>query len=516
MRGFASARLVVPALAASLSVTVPVHAVSISGDGSAPVTKDLDTVRARAESDARRAIVVAMLKKTIGAERLNEVTPEQINALRSQLRSDMIVSRESLRDGGNFIVKLTAEIDQSWFQSLMGDEGIQTSSNRASGNRQLIFVMLDQVNGAGRDFAQPQEVNIEYDRASGGSFSDKSVVAASEKDRSASTSKRAGAYRSSGAAAYGASSAYGSVAGRSRGNTAGASSSSGASASSHSSAFIAKTNVQAEVHDDVRYREHVVYQRPAQNSPAGYALSALTGVLQDYDVTMADPDQALSSFFKGQAPRYNALRQSVRFSAFLSSLAQQRAPFFMGGTIAVQDAGRDGATNLARCTGNLDARAFATADSQMIAQGAVTASATGQTFEECEGKLANTLARGAADQIGPKIQRYWRGRASAIASAGQNTAQTADYALVLRASALDMAMQADIMDALQATPGVQSQNFVSQQGNEMRFQVRYAGAVPLQLALYQKLRVRPGFERMQSTVNGRSVLLCLAGCGPAQ
>jgi len=511
-----SAKLLASILLAGASMTSPAWSQTLSGEGQALISKDIETVRTRAEADARRALVVALLKRSIGADRLSEVTEQQIDSLAAQIRSDMIVEREPRRDGKLFIVKLTADIDQSWFIGLLEDEGVQSASMRASADRQLIFVMLDQVNGAGRDYAQPQEVNIEYDRATGASFSDKSVVASSEKDRAASSSRSAGAYKSSASGASGVSTGYGSAAGRYRGRAAGGYSSSDASASSSSSAFVDKTNVQAEVHDNERYREHVVYQRPAQNSPAGYALSALTGVLQDYGVAMADPDQALSSFFAGQAPRFDALRQSARFSPFLSALAQRNAPFFMGGTIAVQDAGRDQATGLPLCTGTLNARAFATADSQMIAQGAATASATGLTFEECEGKLATTLARGAADQIGPKVQRYWRSRASAIASTGQDTAQSANYALVLRAEGLNMAMQADILDALQGTPGVESQNFVSQLANEMRFQVRYAGAVPLQLALYQKLRNRPGFEGMQSTVSGRSVLLCLSGCDPAR
>ena len=68
------------------------------------------------------------------------------------------------------------------------------------------------------------------------------------------------------------------------------------------------------------------------------------------------------------------------------------------------------------------------------------------------------------------------------------------------------------LDALQSTDGVRGQNFVSQGSDEMRFSVQYAGAVPLQLALYQKLRSRPAFARMTSQVDGRSILLCLTGC----
>lgn len=526
----------------------PLAAETVRGTGRAQITKDVETVRNQAESAARRAIVVQLLEASLGADRVNEVPPATIDALASQLRADMITGRTSRREQQTFIVDLDADVDSAWFRTLLDNKGIQSSSQRAMGDGQLIFVMLDQTSGVASDFAKPAETTVEYDRQTGGSFSDRSAETASSKDASAAASRSAGAFRTQEASAYrtnakgaygatGASStairtpdgaaagqSRGSVASRFSGSAAGAHSASAAGgysansqrAESHSASYANRTNVQAEVHDNTRYREHVVYQRPPANSPAGYALSALTQNLGQYGVAMADPDQALSSFFAGSPPRFEALARSERFTPFLTSLAQKRAPFFMGGTITVEHGGRDPATNAATCSGRLNARAFATADSRMIASGAATAASSGSTPGECEGKLADALARGAAGQIGPKVQNYWRNSAAVRAAAGQDTRQAADYALSLRATSLDMAMQADILDALQATPGVEAQNFVSQAGNEMRFTVRYAGTVPLQLALYQKLRSRPAFSAMQSTANGRSILLCLSGCGTPQ
>lgn len=495
---------------AVLAIGSPLSAEMVRGVGSSAISKDLESVRTRAETAARHDLVVQMLKATIGADRLRELSPAAIDALSSQIRDDMITNRKSERDGQTFIVNLDADIDGAWFRTLLNNEGVQSSSERAAGNRQLIFVMLDQSNGAARDLSAPQEVSVEYDRSTGGSFSDKSAQASARKDASGATSRNSAAYRADEAAASGISTANGAAAGRYHGSSAGGYSGSSSSAAMHSSASASQTNVQAEVHDNERYREHVVYQKPAQNSPAGYALSALTENLGQYDVAMADPDQALAAFFGGSPPMFDALSKSARFAPFLASLAQRNAPFFMGGGIAIRDAGRDAATGLARCSGQLNARAFATSNSQLIASGAVTGDMTGSDFESCEGKLADSLARGVAAKLGPSVQNYWR--RIAMANVGLDTRQSTEYALVLRASALDMSMQADILDALQSTPGVEAQNFVSQAGTEMRFTVRYAGAIPLQLALYQKLRSRPGFANMQSTVEGRSVLLCLSGC----
>ena len=78
---------------------------------------------------------------------------------------------------------------------------------------------------------------------------------------------------------------------------------------------------------------------------------------------------------------------------------------------------------------------------------------------------------------------------------------------------MDMATQSDLLDALQATQGVISQSFVSQSATELRLNVQYSGAMPLQNAVYRALRGHPGFADMQASAEGRSILLCIGVCG---
>ena len=521
----------------------------VQGTGSAPITKDVSTVRAMADDAARRDLVRQMLRQTIGADRLGEVPAGQIAILAGQIRPDMITGQTSSREGKTFIVRLTADIDEAWFHQQIDGLGIASSSQRADGDRQKIFVMLDETTGVAGDFTTPAETTVDYDHLTGGSYSDHSTEQAASKDASASSSRSAaafrtrssGAYRASGsaayredgAAAYGASGPDGSAAGRARstaaggysgsaaggysGSAAGAYSARSDQAALHKSSYANRTRVDAEVHDDVHYHEHVIYQRPPADSPGGMALSALAERLGQYGVAMADPDVPLATFFDGQPPRYADLQHSARFKPFLASLAADGAPFFMGGTMRVEyQPGRDPATGRIVCSGTLEARAYSTRDYGMIGVGKAAASASGTSPVECEGNLAGTLARGTGDKIGPGVQSYWRRIARNQASAGQDSREAADYALVLRAARFDMAMQANIFAALQSTPGVQSQNLVSQGGNEMRFAVRYAGPVPLQIALYQKLHDQPEFADMQATAANRSVTICLSGCGATQ
>ena len=507
--------LLLAATAAALG-TSPAVAEKVRGTGSAVITKDLDGVRSGAERDARRALVVAMLRQSIGNDRLREIPPSSIDALAGQIRDDMIVNRTNRREGQTFFMDIDADIDGAWFSEQLSDFNIRSSSERASGGA-TILVMLDQDEGMAADFTKPAESTIEYDRQTGGSFSDHSAEATSQRDASASSSKSAVGYSGSYRSASGVSTPYGSAAGAARSRAAGAAVAKSNRAEVHKYDHASKTRIDAEVHDNVRYRQHTVWQRPAQNSDAGLIMAALVGQLNGYGVDTADSYQPLTEFFKNSPPRLGALQSDARFGAFLTSVSRRNMQFFMGGKLSVRYQ-TDAATQQVRCSGSLYAKAYATSDQRDVGAGSATGSTLGNDDTECRGKLARILARETATQIGSQVQRFWRreARTALAMNTAVDTTQAADYSLVLRSAKLDIAMQADLLDALQSTPGVQSQGFISQAGTEMRFSVRYAGSVPLQLALYQKLRSNPQFANMQSTVQGRSVLLCLSGCTAAR
>jgi len=536
----ASAFCLAPLMATSPS---PALADSVQGNGRAMITKDAESVRNLATLEAKRDIVRSMLIVTIGADRLREATPDIMDGMAGQVRDDMISAQTSERVGKEFLVHLTADIDQAWFRTMLSNYGLDSASQRADGNRQIILVYLDRDDGTATDLSAPAEVEIAYDRSTGASFSDTSSVTASSKEaggssyRSASGSSSAssgaqrtavsGAYKQRGASSYGASGQGGSVAGSARGAAAGAyagSSASGysnrassASATKASSAYAAsasfadRTNVQAEVHDDVSYRAHVVYQTPPRSIDADSIRDGLGNALIQYDVKVGEAWQALSAYYPSGVPRYNDLKKDPSYGGFLNSLKARNTPFFLGGTFAVTQEGRDAASGMSRCSGSFNGNAAASGDGATL--GAVQAASVslGSSPENCAAVLTGKMAQAAAAQIGPQIQKHWRERARA--SVGQDTRQEADYTLVLRAAKLDMGLQQDLLDAIASTPGAQMQAFVSSGASELRLTVRYAGATPLQFALFQQLRARPAFAAMQSSVDGRAITLCLSTCG---
>jgi hypothetical protein len=537
-----AACLAAPAALAALVLPTAAQADTINGRGEATITKDFATVRSLAQAEAQRDLVRAMLGRTIGRDRLGEVPPDVIESIARQIRPDMITGQASERQGNLFITTITAEIDQAWFRGLLSDAGIDSASQRADGDRALILVYLDRADGTATDLGMPAEVDTAYDRRTGASFSDHSVVTASAKEASAASSRSAsaysqsaagaqrsraaGAYTNRSAAAYGASDGYGSAAGHSRSSSSGgfaansasaySARSAGASASKSSSAYAAsssyadRTSVDAEVHDDVTFRQHVVYQQAPLSADGDAIKAGLTGALTDYGVETGDSWMAMSEYFRGGVPRYADLKQDQRYGGFLRSLATRNTPFFMGGTYRVTQSGIDPASNQSACSGELDATAAASADGRIIASGQFPATALGTSPENCSANLTSKMARAAAGELGPRIQNFWRNKARA--AVGQDSRQMAGYSLVLRGPKLDMGMQADLMDALAQVPGVENPAFVSQSATELRVNVTYAGAQPLQFAIYQKLRAHPAFAAMQATADGRSIVLCLAAC----
>ena len=483
------------------------------GIGSVPITKDVESVRTQAEIEAKRNLVRQLLKNNIGADRLKEVSAAKIDSMAVQIQTSMIIDRQAAKNGNLYQVTITADVDSSWFARLMDNEDIKSSSNTAGADKQLIFVMLDEVIGIGQDSSKPTSVQTEYDSRTGSSFSDNSVSAFSDKEKAAASysDKSAASVRSSSAAGY--SNYDGSGAATRGASAASATSSKGAAAYSRSTSSIDKADVQSETHDDVRFRQTVNYQAGVtKNGPAGAAFSGLILQFINYGLETADPTMALNSYYKGINPTYAAIKARPDFVTFTKLLASQKVPFFMGGAIAITDTGKDPSTGMFRCHGQLNVTAFATVNGQAIASGKGDADKFAQSYESCQGQVSDSVAKQVADQVGPQINRFWRKQVRDQQETVAAAIEGGDFTLVIRATSIDMGMQADIFDALGSISGVAKQAMLAQTDNQMSFQVSYQGGTPLQLALFQKLRSNPAYAKMRPTVEGRTITLCVSGC----
>jgi hypothetical protein len=115
---FAAAGLTTFAL---ITTAVPAFADAVQGK-----RHDHEGRRNRAQlarAEARRDLR-AMLRATIGRERIGEVTPEIIDELAGQIAPDMITGEQAERQGNQFIVTPSAQIDQATFRQQLNDAGV--------------------------------------------------------------------------------------------------------------------------------------------------------------------------------------------------------------------------------------------------------------------------------------------------------------------------------------------------------------------------------------------------------
>lgn len=484
------------------------QATVVNGAGSAPISKDVESVRTAAMREAKRAAVRAMLSSVIGEDRMREISVQHLDALAAQIRPDMIVDQQAERLGQEFTVTLSVDFDAAQFNRRLSDLNIASSSQLGNAQEQLMVVYLTTSEGTASDFSQPAETNFEYDSSKGSSYSDRSSVGASSREASGDSYRSASG--SSRRSAGGYSGYYGSGAASARSSSA--SSTSSSSASSASSSYAQQNNVSFDTHDNVRVRHRVVYQKPPVSKDGDAIMNGLTDKMSDYGVKTAYAWQHLSSAFPDGVPNYDDLKRDVRFKDFLSVLRANRTPFFMGGSFRITHNGPDvGGSGNVSCSGSLDAAAFSSELSDNIASGAFNASAMGQSPEECSGRLTEKLAGLAAERMGSNIDRHWRDKARS--QQGQNSREVANYRVILRGQSITLDQQQAFVEAVSAINGASVENFIGASGQQMELIVRYSGTLPLHFPLSSALKHRSDFPNIQSQVQGRNITLCLSGCG---
>lgn len=502
------------------------HAETMRAVGKAQVTKDVDSVRALAEADARRNVVRDLLASLIGRERLPEVSEDVIANLADQIPSSNILSREGevVKLPGEKIatykLAIDVDIDGGWLTQRIKDQNIRLPSQQAGGAGAQLMLVLDSFVGVATDSEKPQHEVTEFSSQKGASFSDTSSSAYSEKERSAASQsdKSAASGRASSAAGY--SGRYGSSAGSSRVSGSSASSSRSASAYSHTINAAEKNNVQAEVHDDVYYRREVTYQGGiGKSGPANAAANAFGGALRAYGISTNPPTTALNQF---KVERFKQL-QDGPWQEFLSFSKNRGNNYILGGELILTNNGKDQNSGQFLCSGNISVAGFSSASSsnEGIANGYKQASSSGQSEQDCQNRLSEMLAGLLAAEIGPQIQDNWRDRARALQDTVslQNRLATegGEYNLTIRSSAIDFQTKRMIVDALNSLDSIRKPYVqISQNQTELAYRVNYKSfdGQDLGMTLLGALVDRNaafGTSPMPM-LSGQSVTVCLLTC----
>lgn len=485
----------------------------VSGTGSAQVSRDTASVTAQAERAAKEDLVRALARRELGAERLGELTPDMIARIAVQITDDVIVDRSAERIGREYRVTISARIDRAWFIGLLSDEGIRTSSLAAGASSVRILVMIDESIGPARDFSAPQQIVTEFDRDRGSSYNEENRLDFQDRQAQSSNVNAAASMSASASSSAQSTGFLGSDSGRASGRLASDARLSASNQSSSDTSLEASGSIQAQEHDVVRFRQSVTFQPTSSSSAGQAAMASITSGLIQYEVATSNAVNVLTSF-SPEGPRlYTQLRNEGGLAAFLDHASRTAAaPFFMGGQLVIQDAGRNETSGQVVCTGTLTAQVFATSTSLDIAASSKSGEMAASTYELCASRLSEVLAREAVVEMGPQIQRYWRQQIRTRDLAVDAATTSTEYSLVVRGSAIDLDTQADLLDVLGSLEGVESQAFIEQSSNQVVFSVRYSGRTPLHLALFQRIRSNPRFAGVRTEVQGQTVILCISGC----
>ncbi|MCA0358275.1 MAG: hypothetical protein LCH78_15750 [Proteobacteria bacterium] len=511
-----------------------VGAVTIKG-------KDPQTVRALATREAKRKAVIAAVEKILGpGASANPSVAQRLEAIVEQVGDDSISDSSAQTVAGSFEVSLALSLDDRSFRELLSDQGVALNTQTA--RSYSILAVMDEYRTTPRDLQAPLEELVEFNTRKGASFSDRSSEGA------ASRSSSAAAYRSSSSIdaqnaqtrsasgrysdslrANGSSSASGasrdanlsaSQSGRVdasssgqfsareasassvRGNTSAA----GATARSSASSSFSKTDVQAEVHDDLSYRRLVKYQ-PRATGPerVSQTYGALMGQLQGYDLRVLDNDVFKSRYFQGQPLTLDRMTNGGELSRYVAyAKTDQGADFFLAGTSVIVDSGISATTNQYTCSGVVTVKAYATADSELIASDTLSAYGAGGNSDACASDVARKLALAIGPEIGGQVQTYWKRR----------SVYGRELVLRLTGQFLPLPVRARFSQTVSSLPGVESSVQRASGSGEIELTVSYKGTMPIDQALATALANDPAFATLDSRTDGQRVLLCMGPCKP--
>ena len=533
IRNLLGAAVCFAALVAPQSVYAQMSTINATGKAAIVGKKpDPNLILNSAMDDARRGVTKKLLIEAIGIEEANKVPLETLDALKEEISPTALrVVGGPTQIGTNYVVDVTAAVDREWFRKTMVKYKIQTSSRRL-GNSATIAMKVDLTYGVSRDLSQPKEVVTEFSSSKGASYSDTSMAASSEKYKDASSDSYKQGSSAGGSAAAGVSGYSGSAAARSGYSGSQASSSKSASASSYSNSEVQKNNVQAEVHDDVNYRNQVVNQDASTQQGADEdAITAVGSTASRFGLSVQSTDRLSSKFFGGRAPSWADLRKSPRYDQFLEALSRDNVKFLLGGTLKITDGGPSTTGRFVTCSGSISIMAETTARGKPPINAISNQNATdsGGNAQECENNLVAKLGKLAGEEIGEAVQDYWLQQGEDQSIVADNTAATnaqatqsayaqvangADYTLTFAApNGLDYMAARQIGQMLQEIPGIEKVARLSLTANEVVYQVFYKAKTELDGAIMDKLLPVQALSAMRpQELNGTRLTFCVAGC----
>ncbi len=518
----------------------------MNGRASVSASGDPQTIKALAIRAAKKQAVVAGIDRIVGPDASQSPEAQsKIQRITDNINDNKIIDSKGLRVGADYEMVVTIVIDDNDFRNLITDAGLAANTNAVRAGGKILAVM-DEFLTNPRDLKQPLEELTEFRSEKGKSFKDKSVAAGANSSAAAaqasssktvdaaaaSNAKASGSYDSrldasgresvagsardgSGSVAVG-SSREGSLSSRDKGQFSGEASSAAsykernasnaASASAQNASSISAKNVQSEDHDNVYYKKLVKYQ-PQNAAPekVSQTYNAMVGMLNKYDLQVADNDMFRSKYFKNKPITIEQMQNSEQLVKYVSfARSEAKADYFMVGTTIIIDSGLNPNSGSVTCTGVTTVKTYATEGAESIASTTVSEAAEGRQINECAGNLAIKLAAIAGAELGAAVQER----------AKKRTTYGNDYFVTLTGKGMTAILKLQFSKALKSIPGLATPNQRSSSDTELQYAVTFKGdAASLTDSLIEALSSNPLFGSLQTSASGNDLRFCLGPCG---
>lgn len=461
--------------------------IEVQGEGSAVVTDDIAQVQHKARQEAMKNAVTIAVERVLGADAdKNPQVQEKFHKIISQASVyKMKQSDNARREDDRYVVNTVLIIDETKLRKLLSDMGIAlgTATVRASS----IMVIMDEY------FSLPSDLNVatplrevtvyKYDHDK--SFKDKQALSKSSSEASAvsARNKEAGSLaatnqasgsasaKSSGRVLTGEGYASGSNSAKADYSQKGSVDARYSKDQSLDAAHKKQSNLNYGRFVSATDNEHEFFtnikEYQPRNSPdkRNDTVASLGSAFRTYDIRSLNSDIFRSKYFGKQPISIEKLENSEQLGKFAKAArSDAKADFFAIGTSVIVDRGKSTSTGQSTCDGMVAVKVYSTADSETIASGALTESASGNSPDQCRTNVANKIGAGLGSTIAHQVQDYWKTRQM----------YGSEYILVLVGDLPTMA-RIQFTNTVKQVQGVSNVKLRSSEGGKIEFVVNYSG-----------------------------------------
>ncbi|HOS04866.1 MAG TPA: hypothetical protein PK966_02230 [Syntrophorhabdaceae bacterium] len=480
--------------------------IEVQGEGKVKITQDISSVQYKAKKEAINKAITMAINKILGADAINNPKVQQ--------KFDEIISQTSVytirqtdtpnRDGDLYIVNTKMTLDETKFRKLISDMGIALGTSVV--RQSAIITIVDEFFTTPSDLNNPsplREVTV-YKRDRDSKYKEGEALSAkASDDRSLSKKNQESASLSAkekGSASYSEKSSGristvdGSASGRASADAKYSQSASVDAKHSQKSSLDAASSKRSSLNYghfvDASSSDHEFFTNIKEyqpKDPKGTAsknnatLAALQSSFQTYDIKILENSIFRSKFFGNQVITIDKLENSADLANYAKyAKTDAKADFFAIGTSVIVDRGINQNTNTNFCDGMVTVRVYATTDSESIASGALTESASGSSPDQCRVTVAKKIGEGLGRVISNKIQDYWKARQM----------YGAEFIVVLVGDFRPME-RIQFTETLKKVDGVKGVKLRSSEPGKCEFVITYGGSDPLSDAIYMQAALSP-------------------------